>query len=186
MLVDRAQLLAAATRVINERGPDVTMDDIAAEATITKPILYRTIGDKDALIAALSETLVDRINDAVQGASGRNGDPRSEFEVAVRTYLRAIDADRNLFLFVNASGQGTDQLRDLVDRSSAQMIEAFSAARVAAGLDVSPARTWAYAIIGAFQVVTIMWLGDEYCTLDAVAEHLTTLIWPGVASIASS
>jgi AcrR family transcriptional regulator len=171
--------------VINNRGPDVTLDEIAAEATISKPILYRTIGDKEALVAALSDSLVDRINTAVADASGRSADPRSEFEAALRTYLRAVDADRNVFLFVNAGGQGTERLRRLVDRSSVQMIELFSAARGMAGLDQSPARTWAYAIIGAFQIVTLMWLCDEYCALDDLADHLTQLLWPGVANIAT-
>lgn len=185
VLVDRDQLLAAAMRLINAEGPDVTLDEIAAEATITKPILYRTIGDKEALVMALSESLIDRINTAVAEASGRTHDPRAEFESAVRTYLRAVNTDRNLFLFVNAGGQSTEQLRRLIDRSSEQMIEVFTTARRAAGLDVSTAQTWGYAIIGAFQLVTIMWLRDEYCALDAVAEHLTQLLWPGVATIAT-
>jgi AcrR family transcriptional regulator len=185
VLADRDQLLAAATRLINARGPDVTLDEIAAEATVTKPILYRTIGDKDALVTALSESLVDRINTAVADASGRSRDPRGEFEGALRSYFGAVDADRNLFLFVNAGGQGAEQLRRLVDRSAAQMIEVFGTARKAAGLDPSPARTWSYAIIGAFQTITIMWLRDEYCSLDDIADHLTQLFWPGVANIAT-
>jgi AcrR family transcriptional regulator len=185
VLADREQLLAAATRLINSRGPDVTLDEIAAEATVTKPILYRTIGDKDALVTALSESLVDRINTAVAEASGRSSDPRAEFEGALRSYFGAVEADRNLFLFVNAGGQGTEQLRRLVDRSAAQMVAVFGAARVAAGLDPTPARTWSYAIIGAFQTVTIMWLHDEYCTLHDIADHLTQLLWPGIASIAT-
>lgn len=40
------QLLAAAERAIAAIGPDVTMDQIAAEADVTKPILHRTVGDK--------------------------------------------------------------------------------------------------------------------------------------------
>ena len=170
-------------RVINERGPDVTMEEIAAEATVTKPILYRTIGDKDALVAALSESLVDRINIAVADASGPSGDPRSDFEAAVRTYLRAIDNDRNLFLFVNAGRQGTDQLRGLVDRSSTQLIDLFAAALPREARYLTPARTWAYAIIGSFQIVTIMWLHDEYCTLDELSADLSELIWTGVSTI---
>ena len=182
VVADRAQLLAAAMRSITTNGPLVTMEDIAAEADVSKQILYRTVGDKAALVTALSEFLVDRIDVAVRGATISATDGRSGFEMAVRGYLGAVDADRNIYLFVNASDQSTEQLRRLVDRSAQQLLELFTAARAQAGLDYAAARTWAYAVIGAFQTVTTMWLGDEYCDLDTVAKNLTHLLWPGVAA----
>ncbi|MFK8025621.1 MAG: TetR/AcrR family transcriptional regulator [Ilumatobacter sp.] len=183
VVADRAQLLAAAARSINASGPTVTLDDIAAEAGVTKPILYRTVGDKAALVTALSELLIDGIDAAVKRATSTPTTPRQDFEAAVRGYLTAVDADRNIYLFVNAGDRSTEQLRRLVDRSAQQLLELFSPARAAAGLDQSAARTWAYAVIGAFQTVTTMWLGDEYCDRDIVARDLTDLLWPGVASV---
>ncbi len=182
MIVDREQLLAAASSVIRTEGPDVTMAEIAAGATVTKPILYRAVGDRRALTFALAEMLVDRINTAVEEQRSRAGDPRAQFEGAVRGYLSAVDADRNLFLFVNGGSQDTDVIRGLVDRSSAQLIELFATARADAGRDPAAARTWAYAIVGAFQIVTLMWLRDGYCEIDTVADDLTQLLWPGVAT----
>lgn len=182
MVVDREQLLEAAARAIRSEGPDATMAEIAAEATVTKPILYRTIGDREALTLALSEQLIDRINSAVESERRGGQDPRAEFEAAIRSYLSAVEADRNLFLFVNG-GQDTEVVRRLADRSATQMIELFTAARLAAGRDPVAGRTWAYAIVGAFQMVTLMWLRDEYCDIDAVADDLTQLLWPGVATV---
>ena len=51
VVADRTQLLDAAAEAIRTQGPDATMDDIAAGASVTKPILYRTIGDKAALVS---------------------------------------------------------------------------------------------------------------------------------------
>ncbi len=99
----------------------------------------------------------------------------------MRGYLSAVDADRNLFLFVNGGSQDTDVVRGLVDRSSEVLIRQLARAR-AAGRDPAAAKTWAYAIIGAFQVVTLMWLRDDYCDLDTVTDDLTQLLWPGVAT----
>ena len=56
------------------------------------------------------------------------------------------------------------------------------AAMEKAGRDPAAARTWAYAIVGAFQIVTLMWLRDGYCEIDTVADDLTQLLWPGVAT----
>lgn len=182
LVANREQLMAGAARLITASGPLVTMEDIAAEADVSKPILYRTIGDKAALVTALSELLVDRIEVAVRNATASATDPRSGFEMAVRGYLAAVDTDRNIYLFVNAGDQSTEQFRQLVERSAQQLIELFTAARAQAGLDRSAARTWAYAVIGAFQTVTTMWLGDQYCDLDTAARDLTHLLWPGVAA----
>lgn len=185
VVADREQLLAAAVQVIRADGPDVTMDDIAAAADVSKPILYRTIGDKDAFVAALSASLVDRLDAAVTASTVRGVEPRVGFERAVHACLQTIDDDRNLFLFVNGGGQGAESFRRLVDRSARQMLDIYTAAHRAAGRDTAPARTWSYAMVGAIQVVAMMWLSDEYADLDDVAEHLTALMWPGIAGAAS-
>jgi len=51
----REELLDVADRVIQRRGVAVSMDEIASEAGITKPVLYRHFGDKDGLYEALTE-----------------------------------------------------------------------------------------------------------------------------------
>lgn len=158
------------------------MDDIAAGASVTKPILYRTIGDKAALTAALSESLIDQLDRSVTTAGASSTDPLTSFEAAIHSYLSGVDADRNLFLFVNAGAPGTDQFRSLVDRSAASMVAIFSAARADAGLDPGGARTWAWAIVGALQVVTTMWLRDENGDIDAIARDLSQMLWSGLGS----
>jgi len=53
----RRELLEAADRVVLRDGPQASMNAIAAEAGITKPILYRHFGDKNGLYAALAARL---------------------------------------------------------------------------------------------------------------------------------
>ena len=159
------------------------MEEIAAEATVSKPILYRTIGGRAALVATLSEWLIDRIAAEIATALEGHREPRAQFEAAVRGYLAAVDVDRHLFLFVNAGGQPTDELRRLVERSAQLMIGLFVESPALAGDDAA-ARTWAYSILGVFQVVTIMWLDDAYCELDVVAADLTRVLWPGIELLA--
>ncbi len=180
VVADRTQLLAAAADVIRTQGPDATMDDIAAGASVTKPILYRTIGDKAAVVAALSEWLIDQINRSVSTASRSANDPVTSFEAAIRGYLVAVEADRNLYLFVNSAAPGTDSFRRLVDRSAASMVTAFRIARANAGLDPDGAKIWAWAIVGALQVVTTMWLRDDDGDLETVVRDVSHLLWSGI------
>jgi len=180
IVADRSQLLAAAASVIRERGPEATMDEIAAGASVTKPILYRTIGDRAALIAALSETLIDQIDRSVNTATDSETDPATGFAAAIRGYVAAVEADRNIFLFVNSAALGTDQFRRLVDRSAASMVPVFSTARARVDLEPDGATTWAWAIVGALQVVTTMWLRDQEGDLDALARDVSQLLWSGL------
>jgi AcrR family transcriptional regulator len=182
VLVDRSQLLEAAIELIRAEGPDVTMADIAASATVTKPILYRTVGDKAALTNALSEVLIERVNTTVEDERHVGMSGRADFVRAVRSYLKVIDVERNLFLFVNGGGQDTDVVRRLVEQSASPLIDLFSQAREPLGLDESGARTWAYAIVGSFQMVALMWIREGYGDIDAVADELTALLWPGVSA----
>lgn len=185
LLADRDELLAAAIRAIGAHGPDVTMEDIAAEATVSKPILYRTIGDRAALVVALSEWMIDQISTEITTALEGHTEPGAKFEAAVRGYLAAVDTNRAVFLFVNAGGQPTDQLRRLVERSAQLMIALFAASPGLAA-DRVASRTWAYSILGAFQMVTVMWLDDGYCELDTLAADLTRLLWPGIERLGKS
>src|SRR3954451_18952970 len=70
----RDELLAAADRVVQREGSAATMNLIAAEAGITKPILYRHFGDKVGLYRALAdrhiELLLDRLREALATRGG--------------------------------------------------------------------------------------------------------------------
>lgn len=180
LLVERSQLLEAAIRAVTRLGPDATMDDVAAEASVTKPVVYRTVGDKAALTVALSEWLIDRIDSATREAQAVLNSPRAQFRSSVHAYLSTIARHRNVFLFVNMGEPATDLFRRLVDRSALGMVERFGPLRTRVGLDAGGARTWSYAVVGALQVAATMWQADEYCTLDVLADDLTTLVWDGL------
>ena len=61
VIADRDTLLSAAEQLIREQGPTVSLEAIAKEAGVTKPTLYRELGDRDALVNALAERLAIRM-----------------------------------------------------------------------------------------------------------------------------
>ncbi len=165
------------------------MDQIAAQAQVTKPILYRRIGDRDAVIDALSDVLVDRIVGAVASSGDSRAAPRDVFTAAMRAYLTVVGTHRNLYLFVNAAGQRTGPLRHRIDRSSHTIIQLFATASGGLGASTSPL-TWSHSIIGALQTVTLMWIDaggtsddQQERTVEGIALDLTQLLWPGVEAI---
>ena len=58
------KLLDAAERLIAKNGPKVSLAAIAVEAGVSKPTLYREVGDKDELVNALAQAAgVAALND---------------------------------------------------------------------------------------------------------------------------
>ena len=179
-MVTRQQALEAAERAIALLGPDATMDDIAAAASVTKPALYRAVGDKAALTHALSERFVDLIDAATTTAQHNVTDARGQFHASVRAYLGTIQQHRNVFLFVNGSDYGTELFCELVQRSAHGLVAWLTAVRHRAGLDVEGATTWAFAIVGTLQMAGTMWAQQPLRTLDQMSNDLTVLLWDGI------
>ena len=183
MLAGREQLLDAAERAVRSAGPQVTMEAIAAEANVTKPILYRGVGDRDALVAALSERFVERLNDAGNKAVVAADGPEEGLRRLIRAYLEVVDTQRNLFLFVTSGASGGDGGRrslELADRSAVPMAEQLATHRASAGLDPTVALTWAYGAIGALHYATLWWLRDGRLDPTQLADQLTELLWSGL------
>src|SRR5206468_1776607 len=79
------QLLDAADRVMRRRGAGASMDEIASEAGISKPILYRHFGDKDGLHRALAERYVEALLSELR-ASRVADDPRANIAAGIDAY----------------------------------------------------------------------------------------------------
>ena len=182
LLADRETLLAAAERVICEQGPTVSLDVIAAEAGVTKPILYRGVGGRDALIQALSQRLTTRMaKRAAKLAVGAAGPEDSLLRLA-RAYLSQADRERNLYLYVTAAVAGNDPMRQslvLADTTATQFVDTIAANRAKYGADPSVAKVWAYALVGALHYVTLLRLRDRSVGVERAARHLAAMLWSG-------
>lgn len=184
--VDRDFLLDAAEQAIRDSGAEVSLERIAATAGVTKPVLFAHIGDRRALVFALSERLLARMEAASQAATAQAPPGRAALVASFQASFEAIVAERHVYAFVNGAGAGDTTLATTLEfarRSAAPIIAGTAAARVAAGNDPAPAEAWGYAIVGMLHMVGIWWLNDPTARLDAaqLAEQLTELLWRGLA-----
>ena len=51
----RETIVDAALSLLGETGPDFGLDQVAARAGVTKPVIYRFFGDRAALVYAMGE-----------------------------------------------------------------------------------------------------------------------------------
>lgn len=88
------RLSDAARTLFYKRGVRaVGVDEIVAEAGVTKPSLYRLFGSKDALIAACMHLSVDEGRAALDALVDAAGvDPRAQLAAVFSAYAQLIDS----------------------------------------------------------------------------------------------
>jgi AcrR family transcriptional regulator len=183
----RRALLDAADRIIRREGPDVSMASIAAEAGITKPILYRHFGDKSGLYQALAERHTRLLMDSVRTAFRRPGEIRDRARAAIDTYLAAIAANRHLYGFLvhRAGAEDTathSAMSTLIRGLGGELAEIL----LEEGRLRDPVRghIWGHATVGMVQAAGEWWLDHSTVPRDVVVEGIVDLLLDGFAAAA--
>ncbi|MFH9137509.1 TetR family transcriptional regulator [Streptomyces sp. NPDC017524] len=190
----RRELLEAADRVVLRDGPRASMNAIAAEAGITKPILYRHFGDKGGLYRALAKRHTDALLSALRAALDAPADRRERVESTLDTYLAAIEARPQVYRFLMHPADGADTAPSPeqgfdVGRHSAPLLRRLGeelgqviAERVDLGPDSEQmARIWGHGIVGMMHAAGDWWLGDRPCSRERLVSSLADLLWGRLA-----
>jgi AcrR family transcriptional regulator len=162
------------------------MDAVAAEAGVTKPVLYRYFSDKAALVEALGQAgsaiLLARLLPAMQ--SGRP--PLERIRDAVGAYFAVIDELPSLYWLLarwpaaEPGGGAVQQDKELIATSLTAIIGDYL--RVF-GLDSGGAEPWAYGITGLVQSTGEWWLSRRSMSRVHVVDYVTQLIWAALSGV---
>ena len=177
----RTELLDAAERVVLRDGPSASMNAIAAEAGITKPILYRHFGDKAGLYVALADRHIETLLELLREALTRPATRRERTEAAIDAWLRLVEASPALYRFLVHRGQAEEpEVRDRVAMFQRRLGDAL-ATGIAAELGLPPeqwprAQAWAHGIVGMVQAASDWWLDEQPFGREDLTRHLADLI----------
>ncbi|MFF8929997.1 TetR family transcriptional regulator [Streptomyces longwoodensis] len=192
----RRELLEAADRVVLRDGPQASMNAIAAEAGITKPILYRHFGDKGGLYAALAQRHTDALLASLRAALDAPADRRERVEATLDTYLAAIEARPQVYRFLMHPAEGSQSGDQSVDQGfdvgkhSAPLLRRMGeelATVIEERLDLGPgtqqlARVWGHGIVGMMHAAGDWWLGERPCSRAELVRGLADLLWGRLAA----
>jgi AcrR family transcriptional regulator len=185
----RRALLEAADRVIQRDGPEASMATIAAEAGISKPILYRHFGDKSGLYQALAERHIRRLIGDVRVEFLRPGDMRERTRASIDTYLSSISANLGLYRFLmhraSAEDQATHSTVSTVIREVGREIADVMSAE-ARLTDRARAHIWGHAVVGMVHTAGDWWLDHPEVPRETVVTALVDLILDGLPAAAES
>jgi AcrR family transcriptional regulator len=180
----KTSLLEAADRVVQRDGPDASMNVIAAEAGITKPILYRHFGDKGGLYSALAARHIDDLLARLRAALLTRGGLEARTRATVDAYLAAIEERPQVYRFLvrraaveEAGVRG--EVEGFVRRFGDELATGIQHEPALGKVDALRARVWAHGIAGMVQAVGDWWLDQSDVPRRAVVDELTELLIAG-------
>lgn len=175
----RAEFVDAAVRAIERVGPSATVDQIAAEAGVSRQVLYRQFADRDDLDRAIADhaagLLVAHLTPRLAVDAGLPAGVRH----AVTAYLDFIDAHLALYRFVRTrEGESAPgAVRRVKDTVTGTItVLARSLVQDTADGDAALADTTAIALVGMADAVIAAWLDDPRgLTHQELVDHLVRL-----------
>ena len=172
----RADLVAAAVRAIDRQGTNAGIAEMAAEAGVSKPVLYRYFADKDELHAAVGQWGAGEVLDRLLPALRSDLPVRERVTHAVDAYLSTLEEHPQVFLLL-VRHRGADPLADGKVKIAGALARVLTG--TLEGLEVHPdaAEPWAEGIVGLGLATGEWWL--ERSTMDrrTVGAHLSAFIW---------
>lgn len=128
----REQILDATKEIATRRGfHNVSIDAVAREAGISRPIVYDHFRDLPGLLEALIEREAARSRAQIAALLpvDLSGEPRDVLLDALRRYLEAAEADPDTWRLVLMPAEGApESLRAHIETGRAEAIEALTAA----------------------------------------------------------
>src|SRR5450755_4526175 len=114
----RAQLLDIGRRLFAERGLDGTsIEEIAAKAGVSKPVVYEHFGGKEGLYAVVVDREIRSLLDGITGALTSNGHARRLLEQAALALLDYVENSTDGFRILvrdSPAGQATGSYASLL------------------------------------------------------------------------
>ena len=159
------------------------MDEIAAEAGITKPILYSHFGDKAGLMQALARRVAGQINRAVSEALTRSGDPSAIVASTIEAFCTFIEREPELYRFLVQTARHESDVAGprLMSDISSQIAVALGSGLRRAGADSGAAEPWAFAIVGMTFAGAGWWLERRSMSKEDLVSYLSQLLWSGLS-----
>jgi AcrR family transcriptional regulator len=165
------------------------MDDIAAEAGIAKPILYRHFGDKGGLYRALAERYTHALMEELRGSMTRGSHPRERMAATIDAYLAFVEREAEAYDFlvhraVPERPEAQATVADFVRQVATQIAENMRVELPRLGLDPRGAEPWAYGIVGMVQLAGDWWMTERSMPRQQLVGYLTDLLWGGFLDMA--
>ena len=184
----RAQLLDVARRVFGTSGfHAVSMEAVAREAGVTKPILYDHFPSKNDLYSALLDADLQTLHEEVKKALNAPIGNRERIRASFQAYFGFVDEHAEGFRLLMQETVGADDaFRQRVKRTRDQILADVADLIVResrGGLDREHAEIVALALIGMVETVAQREPGASKEKRQEALDVLVRLSWRGITEL---
>lgn len=175
----RALLVAAAVGVFRGRDPnEVSIEEVAEAAGVSRSLVYAYFGDRGGLIAAVYLQNLEQLDDEL----GRALDDRLPDEVRLRRIIRRY----LLFARDNEAAWNVMAAAGALQHPAVQLARRERIERIAAAWGGGPtARLVARGVVGLLEAGAQDWVDYRDAGLDRATDVLFTVLWEGLTGLRS-
>ncbi|MBB6373629.1 AcrR family transcriptional regulator [Pseudonocardia eucalypti] len=186
----REELVEAALTAIRRHGPAVSVAAIAAEAGVTKPVLYRHFSDRADLQRAVSERAAKILLEKLVPELGRPLPPVDRIRALIGAFLAGAEEEPELWHFVvhsqdpgpaGAAAPQSDVVAHNFELIAGMLTSLLTDNLRALGQDAGGAEAWAFGLVGMVYTAGDWWLQRRTMSREALVDYLTQLIWQGLS-----
>lgn len=186
----RTQLVGVAKGVFAELGYDgASVEEIAARAKVSKPVVYEHFGGKEGLYAVVVDRESARLLEMIAARLGPDIAAREQVQGSAMAFLDYIEADPDGFRVLTrdspsgSQGVSGGSMAGLLSDVAAKAEEVLARFFAASGLDVASAPIYAHALVGMIVHVGAWWAEVRDPPKEEVAAHITALSYLGLARL---
>lgn len=182
----REQLLQVGAKLFAEKGFEaVTIEEIAAKAGVSKPVVYEHFGSKDGLYAVIVDREMNLLLGMVTDSLTADR-PRALLEQAATALFDYIETRENGFRILvrdspvaQNTGNFASLLRDVASQVEARLAREFDRK----GFPGKLAPMYANMLVGMVALTGQWWLDVRRPKKEDVIAHLVNLAWNGIAGL---
>ena len=183
----REQLVEVGRKLFASKGfESVSVEEIAAKAGVSKPVVYEHFGGKEGLYAVIIDREVTLLIDTITLAMKSDRPPRQILEAAALAMLTYIETSTDGFrIMVRDSPPGMSQgsfastIQDIADN-----VEGLLAAQFGdRGYPKKLAPMYAQMLVGMVALTGQWWVDVRKPRKEEVAAHLVNLAWNGLSRL---
>lgn len=180
----REQLISIARPIFASRGFQATsVEEVAAAAKVSKPVIYEHFGGKEGLYAVIVDREVSSLTKAIIGALESATSPRAMVEsstIALLTYIEDNEDGFRLLMRDSPVSQSTGPYSSIMGDVAVKAEYLLAQTLEAMGLDPTPSPMYAQMLVGIVSQVGQWWLEERSADKQTVAAHVINLAWYGL------
>ncbi|MEV0591707.1 TetR/AcrR family transcriptional regulator [Nonomuraea cavernae] len=182
----REQLIRISRTLFAEKGFDGTsIEEIAATAQVSKPVVYEHFGGKEGVYAVVvdreMQKLLSMITEALSASHSL-----IKLERAALALLRYIEESSEGFRILvrdSHAASGTGTFASLISEIASQVEDVLADEFAGRGYDPKLAPMYAQMLVGMVALTGQWWLDVRKPGREEVAAHLVNLAWNGLTNL---